>query len=132
MERGERRVVALGDRAGDVQGQLGVGAAADRDDDPLQVAHATLLDHRDVAGRLAQDLVDRRREGRGHALADGRGLAAPAEDDEVGLELRGDLDDALGGVPPDAHDRVDARALGHEVEDALEQASRVARAGGAF
>ena len=48
----------------DVQRELGVGAAADRDDDALEVADAALLDHRDVARRLAQDLVDRGRERR--------------------------------------------------------------------
>src|SRR6185503_19110226 len=54
------------------------------------------------------------------------------EDDQVRLQLGGDLDDALRGVAADAHDRVDARALGHEVEDALEQAASVAGPGRAF
>src|SRR5258706_14639736 len=108
-----------------------MGAAADRHHDPLEVADASLLDDGDIAWRLAQDLVDRRREGKGHAIPSGRRLAAPAEHDEVGLELRGRLDDALRGMAPDAHDRVDAGALGHEVEDALEEPPRMPGPGGA-
>ena len=79
----------------------------------LMSRDAALLDDGDVARRLADDLVDGRREDRRAAVAPvvaGRRLAAPAEDDEVGLLLGGRLDDALGGVPPDAHDRVDRRA----------------------
>ena len=64
VERGERRAVALRDRARDVERQLGVRAAADRHHDALEVADAALLDDGDVARRLAQDLVDRRRERR--------------------------------------------------------------------
>ena len=92
-------------------------------------------------GRLADDLVDGRRDDRyvavapvavgagvDLAVADARGLAAPAEDEEVGLLFGGGLDDALGGVAADAHDRVDGRAFGHEVEDLLEQPARVAGA----
>ena len=45
------------------------------------------------------------------AVAAGRDLAAPAEDDEVGLLLAGRLDDPLGGVPADPHDRVDRRPV---------------------
>ena len=56
----DRRVVALGERVGEPQGELGVRAAADRDEDPPDVARAALLDDRDVARRLADDLVDRR------------------------------------------------------------------------
>ena len=62
----------------------------------------------------------------------GRRLAAPAEDDEVGLLLGRRLDDALRRVAADAHDRVDRRALGHEVEDALEQPAGVPGAGRAL
>ena len=108
--------------------QLGVGAAADRDEDPLDVLGAALLDDGDVARRVADDLVDRRREHRrAGPVAAGRRLAAPAEDDEVGLLLGGCLDDPLGGVAPDPDDRVDRRSLGSEVEDPLEEAAGVAR-----
>ena len=62
VERGESCAVALGDRARDVERQLGVRAAADGHDDALEVADAALLHDGDVARRLAQDLVDRRRE----------------------------------------------------------------------
>ena len=90
---------------------------------------AALLDDRDVGGRVADDLVDRRREDRrARAVAAGRRLAAPAEDDQVRLLLGGRLDDPLGGVAADPDDRVDRRALGREVEDALEEPAGVAGA----
>jgi hypothetical protein len=127
--------VALGDGARDVERQLGVRAASDGHDDTLEVADAALLDDGDVARRLAEDLLDRRGERAGQAgtvrLPAGR-LAAPAEDDEVGLELRRDLDDALGGVPPDPDDRVDAGPLGDEVEHLLEQPASVPSTRGAL
>src|SRR5205814_7422801 len=69
---------------------------------------------------------DRVRERRRQAVAARGRLAAPAEDDEVGVELRRGFDDALGGVPPDPNDRVDGRALADEVQDALEQPPRMA------
>jgi hypothetical protein len=119
VERHEEGVVPLGDRVTEAQRELGVGPAADRHHDPLELAGAALLHDDDVAGRFAQDLVDRRREGRGEAVSPGRGLAAPAEDDEVGVELGRGLDDPLTGVAADPDDRVDRRALGNEVEDAL-------------
>ena len=59
---GHRRVVALGERVGEPERQLRVGTAADGDQDPPDVARAALLDHRDVARRLADDLVDGRRD----------------------------------------------------------------------
>ena len=59
------------------------------------------------ASRTTSSIVGEKTVGRRCAVAAGRRLAAPAEDDEVGLLLRGGLDDALGGVPADAHDRVD-------------------------
>ncbi len=49
VQRGKGRVVARRDRAGDVQRQLGMGAAADRHHDPLEVADASLLDDGDIA-----------------------------------------------------------------------------------
>ena len=55
-----------------------------------------------------------------------RRLPAPTEDDEIRLLLRRRLDDALRGVPPDPHDRVQGRPLGCEVEDALEESPGVA------
>ena len=88
----------------------------------MDLLRAALLDDGDVARRVADDLVDRRREhGRRAAVAAGRDLAAPAEDDQVGLLLARRLDDPLRGVPADPHDRVDGRAVGRVVEDALEQ-----------
>ena len=114
VEDDDRRAVVRRDRVGEADRELGVRAAADRHEDALDVARAALLDDRDVARRLADDLVDRRREdGRAAvaAVVADRRLAAPAEDDEVGLLLGGGLDDALGGVPADAHDRVDRRPV---------------------
>ncbi len=62
----------------------------------------------------------------------GRRLAAPAEDDQVGLLLGRGLDDPLGGVAADPDDRVDRGPLRREVEDALEEASGVAGPGRAL
>ena len=117
------RPVMRRDGVGEAQGQFGVRPAADRDQHPLDVHRAALLDDGDVARRLADDLVDRRREDHrpAPAVAVGRRLPAPAEDDEVGLLFRGGLDDALGGVPADADDGVDGRPVGCVVEDLLEQ-----------
>ena len=60
------------------------------------------------------------------------GAPAPAEDDEVRFLFGGRLDDALGRVPADAHDRVDGRAVRGVVEDPLEEAPGVAGAGRAL
>ena len=130
VEDDDRRVVVGRDGVGEADRELGVRAAADRDEDALDVAGTALLDDRDVARRLADDLVDGRREDRraGAPVVARRRLAAPAEDDEVGLLLGGRLDDALGGVPADAHDRVDRRPVGGVVEDLLEEPAGVARA----
>ena len=108
VEDDDRRVVMARDRVGEAQRQLGVGAAADRDEDPPDLLRAALLDDRDVARRVADDLVDRGREDRRAPCRRGRRrLAAPAEDDQVRLLLGGGLDDPLGRVPADPHDRVD-------------------------
>ena len=48
------------DGVGEAHRELGMRSAADRDEDALDVAGPTLLDDRDVARRLADDLVDRR------------------------------------------------------------------------
>ena len=90
-----------------------------------------LLDDRDVGRRVADHLVDRRRDHRS-AVPAVRGLAAPAEDDQVGFLLGGGLDDPLGGVTADPHDRMDGGPVRREVEHALEEAPGVAGAGGAF
>ena len=58
----DRRAVMEGQRIRDPQGELGMGTAADRDEDPADVARAALLDDRDVARRLAHGLVDRGRD----------------------------------------------------------------------
>ena len=93
----------------------------------------SLLDHRDVARRVANDLVDRGREDRRRgALTARRRLAAPAEDDEVRLLFGAGLDDPFGRVPADPDDRADRRTVGDVVEDALEQSSSVPGPGGTF
>ena len=61
------------------------------------------------------------------AVAGVRRLAAPAEDHEVRLLLAGRLDDALGRPPADAHDGMDRRSFGREVENALEEPAGVPR-----
>ena len=122
-------VVAPGDRVGEAEGELGVGAAADRDDDPPDLLEprclTTAMSHGE--SRTTSSIVGENTDGP-VAVAAGRRLAAPAEDDEVGLLLGRRLDDALGGVPADPDDRVDRRALGREVEDALEEPAGVAGA----
>ena len=133
VEDDDGRLVTAGDGVGEAQRELGVRAAADRDEDPPDLPGAALLDDGDVAGRVAHDLVDRRGEDhRSGAVARPAGAAAPAEDDEVGLLLGGRLDDALGGMAPDPHDRVDRRPVGGEVEDALEEPAGVAGPGRAL
>ncbi len=77
-------------------------------------------------GRLAHDLVDGRADDRAAAGITARaGLAAPAEDHQVGLLLRRRLDDPGRRVPADPDERVDDRALGHVVQDLLEEAPRL-------
>ena len=122
----DRGVVALGERVGDTERQLGVGPAADRDQDPPDVPRPALLDDGDVARRLAHDLVDGGADDRRVRVPVGPGLAAPAEDHQVRLLLGGGLDDPGGGVAPDAHQRVDHGPLGHVVHHLLEQAPGLA------
>ena len=118
------------------QRQLGMRAAADRSQDAADLADAALLDDRDVAGSLADDLVDGGAEDRlevfllGHAASSTVGTT-PAEEDEVGLFLCGQLDDALVGATADAHDGAQLDAFGHELEHTLQQAPGLARTGGA-
>ncbi len=128
----DRGAVVRGDRVGEADGELGVGATADRDQHALDLARAALLDDGDVARRLADDLVDGRGEDRGAAVAAvvaGRGLAAPAEDDQVRLLLGRGLGDALGGVPTDPDDGVDRGPGRGVVEHLLEQPTGVPGAG---
>ena len=128
VEDRHRRPVRAGDRVGETDRELGVRSAADRHEDPPDRRGAALLDDRDVARGIADDFVDRRREHRRPvAVAGVRRLAAPAEDHEVRLLLAGSLDDALGRPPADAHDGMDRRAFGREVEDALEEPAGVPR-----
>ena len=126
VEDRDRRIVVAGDGVGEAHGQLRVRAAADRDEDAPDLPGAALLDDRDVAWGVAHDLVDRRREDRGAGrVAAAGGPSAPAEDDEVGFLLRGRLDDALGGVPSDTHDRVDRGPVRGVVKDALQESPGV-------
>ena len=83
-------------------------------------------DSRTTSSIVGEMTPGRRRRGCGPRLA------APAEDDEVGLLLRRRLDDALGRVPADPDERVDRRALGGVVEDPLEQAPGLPGAGRAL
>ena len=131
VEDDDRGVVMSRDRVGEAQGELGVGSAADRHDDPADVLASTLLDDGDVGGRVADDLVDRRRDHR-TALAPGGRLAAPAEDDQVRLLLGRRLDDPLGGMPADPDDRVDRGPIRRVIQDPLEQSPGVAGAGRAL
>ena len=62
----------------------------------------------------------------------GPGLAAPAEDHEVGFLLRRGLHDAGRGVAADPDQRVDDRALGRVVQHLLEQPPGLAGAGRAL
>jgi hypothetical protein len=128
VEHDHRGAVVRGDRVREPDGELGVGTAADRHEDAVDLSRPTLLHDRDVARRLSNDLVDGRREdGRAAvaAVVADRRLAAPAEDDQVGFLLGGRLDDALGGVSPDAHDRVDRSPVRCVIEHLLEQSSRM-------
>ena len=62
MEDDDLRVVAARDGVGEADRQLRVGAAADRHEDAPDLARPALLDDGDVARRVADDLVDGRRE----------------------------------------------------------------------
>jgi hypothetical protein len=119
------RVVALGERVGEPERQLRVGTAADGDQDPPDVARAALLDHRDVARRLADDLVDGRRDDGRVRVPVGSRLAAPAEDHQVGFLFGRRLDDPRGRMASDPHQRVDHGPLGHVVEHLLQQPARL-------
>jgi hypothetical protein len=82
-------------RPGEAERQLGMRTAPDGHEHAGHVADAPLLDHRDVARRVAHDLVDRGAEDRRAGRP-----AAPAEDDQVGVFLGGGLF-ALGRPPAD-------------------------------
>ena len=60
VEHDDRAAVIGRDGIGEAHRQLGMRSAADGDQDALDVPGPTLLDDRDIAGRLADDLVDRR------------------------------------------------------------------------
>ena len=128
VEDDDRRVVVAGDGVGEAQRELGVGAAADRDEDLpdrpwMPRCLTTAMSHGD--SRTTSSMVGEKTVGP-VAVAAAGARAAPAEDDEVGLLLGRGLDDPLGRVPPDADDRVDRRPVRGVVEDALEQPARVA------
>ncbi len=130
VEDDDAGVVAAGKRIGKFEGELGVGPAADRDEDAPDLAERPLLDDGDVTRRLADDGVDRRRERRRPALP--ARLPAPAEDEEVGVDLPGRLDDPLRGASADPDERPDAGPLGGVVEHLLEEPTRQSGARGAI
>ena len=133
MHGRDRRVVAVSQGIGEMEGKRGVGAAADRHQDAVNFRRAALLDDGDVAGRVSDDLVDGRREDRcRRARPRGRRLSAPAEDDQVHVQLRGRLDDPLRGAASDADDGMDRHALRGVVEDALQQPAGLAGPGRAL
>ncbi len=111
------------------QRQLGVRAAAHGSQDARHVLDAALLDDRDVARRVAHDLVDRGRED-SVRLALAARPTAPAEDDQIGLVLRSQLDDALCRPATDPDDRPQLNSGRRELEHSLQQAARLARLGG--
>ena len=122
---------AAGQGVGELEGQLGVGAAADRHENPPDLHWRALLDDGDVARRVSNDLVDRGAEDGRFGAGPGRGgLAAPAEDDQLRVELGRGLDHAFRGAPPDADDGVDRHSLGRVVEDSLQQPAGLAGLGG--
>src|SRR5450759_467832 len=104
--------------------------ATDGDEDSLDLGRAALLDHGDVARRVADNFIDRRREDGGRGTWPGWRLAAPAEDDEIGFQLRCRLHHALGGATSDADDGVNRDALRREVQNALEQPASLSGPGG--
>ena len=125
----DRGVVAVGERVREAQRQLRVRAAADRDEDPADVAGPALLDDGDVARRLAHDLVDRgaddrtrRDPGAAPDLPPQPKIMRSASCSAAASTMPG------GGVAPDAHERVDDGPLGDVVEDLLEQAPGLAGA----
>ena len=119
--------VAVRQGVGETQGQFRVRAAPDRHEDSPDLGRAALLDDGDVAGRVADDLVDRRREDGGLGSGPGvRRSAGPAEHDQVRVQLRRRFDDAFRGSPPDPNDGVDRHALRRVVEDLLQQPSGLA------
>jgi len=111
------------------ESQLGVWTAANRRQDAPHVLHAALLDDGDVAGRLADDLVDRRAEDRFGATLPAS-ASSPAEDDQIGLVLCGQLDDTLRGPTSDAYHGAELDARWCELEYPLQQPARLARLGG--
>jgi hypothetical protein len=135
VEHDDRRAVVRRDGIGEAHRELGVGATAYRHEHAPDLTRATLLDDRDVAGGFARDLVDGRGEDGRAAVATivARGrLAAPTEDDEVGLLLGCGLGDALRRMPADADHGLDRRARRGVVEHFLEQPPGMPRAGRAL
>ncbi len=120
------RLEMTGERSRVGERQLRMRPAADRRQDALDRLDAALLDHRDVARRVAHDLVDGRAEhGLAAALLAAR-PAAPAKDDQVRLFFGGQLDDSLRGAPADAHDCAQRDTGRRELEHPLQQAARLA------
>src|SRR3972149_2962531 len=107
-----------------------MGAAAHRHYHPAGNTQPALLDDGDVALGAAHNLVDRwaeHRAARIPALSTG---AAPAEQDQVGLLLGGELNNALRGSATDAHGGAGVRTVGHGLEDPLQQSAGLSRPDG--
>jgi hypothetical protein len=120
------RIEVTAQRIGKAHRKLGMRSAAHGRQDALDARHAALLDDRDVAGRLAHHLVDRRAEHRGRA-ASTSGPSAPAKENEVGLLFGGGLDDPFGCPTPDSNLGAQLDAFRRELQHLLEQPPRVAR-----
>ena len=90
---------------------------------------AALLDDRDVAGRsrTTSSMVALKTGSSPIVASPPARPAAPAEDDQVGLLLGGQLHDALRGTSPDAHHGAQVDAVGRELQDPLQQPARLAR-----
>ena len=127
VEDDDPGVVVPGERVGEFEGELGVGAAADGDEDPLDLAERALLDDRDVTGRRAHDSVDRGREDGAGRVASTARTPAPPEDEQIGVHLVRRLDDPLRRPAPDPDERPDPRPLRGVVQDLLEEAPRLPR-----
>ena len=94
VEHGDAGAVPPGQRVREAQRQLGVRAAPDGDQDPVDLGDRALLDDRDVAGRFADDRIDRRAEDE-RRLVRRIGVAGAA----AGRSARADAHRSRTGLP---------------------------------